>query len=85
MNLKKYFVFSFIILTLALGVSFLLPKNDAFADSVHPTLSGGSGTSTNPYKISTIDDLKSLSNYVNDGGSLTHKEGWLIKRDVTNT
>ena len=84
MNIKKYFIFSLIVLTLALGVSFLLPKNDIFADLTHPTLSGGSGTSSSPYKVSTIDDLRSLANYVNGGGTLTHKEGRLITRTVQN-
>lgn len=49
-----------------------------------PTTSGGSGTSDDPYKISSTDDLKQLADDVNSG---TYYQGvyFIVTQDITYT
>ena len=56
-------------LFVSLCLSFFKPLNISKA-TTHPKLSGGMGSFSNPYIISTREDLVALSKHVYSGGEL---------------
>ncbi len=66
---------------LALLVAIVASTN-AWAQDL-PTFSGGSGTSDDPYKIATADDLKALANAVNNNTEYSKGKYFIQTADIT--
>ena len=62
-NIKQIKTFLVLLAVFCLNMSGLT----VFAQ--HPSLGGGNGTNTDPYKITTATQLKALADYVNAGNS----------------
>ena len=63
-SLKNYFLVSFIFFVTALLVLNIFPNKISFADARLQ----GEGTSENPYKITSVEDLVLARDLINDGG-----------------
>ena len=85
MKKKKILLVSFIII-LATVINLFAGMISVCAEGAEPTYGGGSGTETDPYKISTADHLRELASYTNgcteSNGDTTKGKYYELQNDI---